>query len=141
VHAMRPAMEIPSFAQPTNLPVEEPSEGNLTCRTCQAAGSYRFERARSYASYQAALVRAIVLLKFERVEPPGAWFAARLAEIAEHEGNALATDLVVPVPLHRQRERGYNQAHLIARPLANRLKLRYQDACLCAFTPGRTSIF
>lgn len=34
-------------------------------------------------------------------------------------------DLVVPVPLHRQRERerGYNQADLIARPLAYRAVL------------------
>ncbi len=38
----------------------------------------------------------------------GAWYAERLA------------DVVVPVPLHRQRERerGYNQAALLSKPLA-----------------------
>jgi predicted amidophosphoribosyltransferase len=40
------------------------------CPECQNRG-YGFDRARSYALYQAGLVRAIVLLKFERVEPPG----------------------------------------------------------------------
>ena len=38
----------------------------------------------------------------------------------------MRADVVVPVPLHRdrQRERGYNQAELIARPLAKRLGLK-----------------
>lgn len=46
--------------------------------------------------------------------------------------------MVVPVPLHRERrrERGYNQAELIARPLADRLKLPLNEICWCA--PGRS---
>ena len=53
----------------------------------------------------------------------GEWFAARLAEVVARGGEAFGADVVVPVPLHpdRQRERGYNQAELIARPLARRL--------------------
>lgn len=40
------------------------------------------------------------------------WFAERLAEIVRSERGRLAADVVVPVPLHgqRQRERGYTQA-------------------------------
>ena len=39
-------------------------------------------------------------------------------------GPAFQADVVVPVPLHRQRERerGYNQAALIAKPLAKLLR-------------------
>jgi predicted amidophosphoribosyltransferase len=61
--------------------------------------------------YEGAVVRAIVLLKFEQIEPPGAWFAERLAELVKAEAEALAAGVVVPVPLHRERERerGYNQ--------------------------------
>jgi len=57
------------------------------------------------------VVRAILLLKFEQIEPLGACFADRLAEITSAEGDAIAADVVVPVPLHREREleRGYNQ--------------------------------
>jgi predicted amidophosphoribosyltransferase len=42
-------------------------------------------------------------------------------------GAAFQADVVVPVWLHHQleRERGYNQAALIARPLAKRLRLPY----------------
>jgi competence protein ComFC len=80
-------------------------------------------------------VRAIVLFKFERIEPLGRWFAGRLAEVARRE--ALTADVVVPVPLHRQRERegGYNQADLIARPLARRLGLPYRAVLLMRTKP------
>ena len=91
------------------------------CAACRVR-TYRFDCARSYAVYDGALVRAIVMLKFERIEPLGAWFADRLAEVVRREAETLAVDIVVPVPLHRERERerGYNQADLIAKPLAKR---------------------
>jgi ComF family protein len=104
------------------------------CPECQNRG-YGFDRARSYALYQAGLVRAIVLLKFERVEPLGGWFAGRLSEVARSQG--LEADIVVPVPLHRQRERerGYNQADLIAKPLARKLGLPYRAVLLVRTKP------
>jgi len=106
----------------------------LVCPECQGR-EYGFDRARSYALYKGALVRAIVLLKFERVEPLGRWFAERLAEVARREG--IAADVVVPVPLHRQRERerGYNQADLVARPLARKLGLPYRAVLLVRTKP------
>ncbi|HVS87737.1 MAG TPA: ComF family protein [Candidatus Acidoferrum sp.] len=96
---------------------------------------YAFDRARSYAAYDGALVRAILLLKFARMEPLGAWFAERLVEVVKSEG--LEADVVVPVPLHRERERerGYNQADLIARPLAKRLKLPHRAVLLVRTRP------
>jgi len=116
-----------------SLGVERATESSV-CPECQTRG-YGFDRARSYALYQAGLVRAIVLLKFERVEPLGRWFAGRLAEVARKE--ALAADIVVPVPLHRQRERerGYNQADLIAKPLAGKLGLPYRAVLLVRTKP------
>jgi ComF family protein len=113
---------------------EERAAEKLICPNCQTR-EYGFDRARSYALYKAGLMRAIVLLKFERVEPLGRWFAARLAEVARRDG--LAADVVVPVPLHRQREpeRGYNQADLIAKPLARRLDLPYRAVLLVRTKP------
>jgi predicted amidophosphoribosyltransferase len=86
------------------------------CRLCRD-GDYAFDRPRSYGLYNDALHHAILLLKYEEVTRLGDWFAARLAEIVAREGEAFRADVVVPVPLHpdRQRERGYNQAELIAR--------------------------
>ena len=103
----------------------------LHCPACQDK-TYAFERARSFAVYEGALVEAILLLKFERMEPLGAWFAERLAEVVRIGGDVLAADVVVPVPLHRQRERerGYNQAALLSKPMAKRLRLPHKAVLL-----------
>src|SRR5260370_22314921 len=94
--------------------------------------TYAFARARSFALYQGSVARAILLLKFEQIEPLGAWFAERLAELVNAEGAALTADVVVPVPLHRQRERerGYNQAALLSMPLAKPLQLPHKAGLL-----------
>ena len=94
--------------------------------------TYGFDCARSFAIYQGPLVRAILLLKFEQIEPLGAWFGERLAEVVENDRDRFAADIIVPVPLHRQRERelGYNQAALISKSLATRLRLPHKALLL-----------
>lgn len=106
------------------------------CRLCRL-DFYAFDRARSFAIYDDALSEAIVLLKYEQVTRLGVWFADRLAEIVRQAPDEWQADIVVPVPLHmeRQRERGYNQAELIARPLAKRLNLRLETALLVRTKP------
>jgi ComF family protein len=103
----------------------------LLCPACKDR-TYAFERARSFAVYEGPVVRAILLLKFEQIEPLGARFAERLAELVNAGGDVLAADVVVPVPLHRQRERerGYNQAALLSKPLAKRLRLPHKAVLL-----------
>jgi competence protein ComFC len=108
----------------------QPEQPQL-CPACQDK-TYAFGRARSFALYEEAVVRAILLLKFEQIEPLGAWFAQRLAELVSSERDILAADVVVPVPLHRERERerGYNQAALLSKPLAKSLRLPHQAVLL-----------
>lgn len=114
---------------------EVPGE-TLRCSACRLE-TYAFGRARSFAIYENAIVRAILLLKFERIEPLAKWFAARLAEIYRENAAILETDVVVPVPLHRDREkeRGYNQAELLSKPLAKLLKLPHQGVLLVRKRP------
>jgi ComF family protein len=114
---------LPGFAKKEGEP--------LLCPACKDR-TYAFERARSFAVYEGAVVRAILLLKFEQIEPLGAWFAERLAELVREEPDFLSADVVVPVPLHRQRERerGFNQAALLSEPLAKKLRLQHQAALL-----------
>jgi ComF family protein len=77
------------------------------------------------------------MLKFDQIQPLGDWFAGRLAELARCEGLAMAADVVVPVPLHRDREkeRGYNQAAVISKPLAKILGLPHKAALLMRTRP------
>jgi ComF family protein len=83
------------------------------------------------------MVRAILLLKFEDIQPLGVLFGRFLEEIVRRGGSDFEADVVVPVPLHRQRERerGYNQATLIAKPLAKRLGLRCKSVLLTRVRP------
>lgn len=106
------------------------------CFECRDA-TYAFQRARSYAFYGDVLKSAIILLKFHAVNPLGGWFARRLESTIRTEFGGVAFDAVVPVPLHpaRLRERGYNQAELIARPLARLLKLRLATFLLVRTKP------
>jgi ComF family protein len=111
-------------------------EQPLLCPACQDH-TYAFERARSFALYEGALVKAIVLLKFEQIQPLAGWFAQRLTEVVGNEKEALAADVVVPVPLHHQREkeRGYNQAALLSKPLAKMLRLPHKAVLLMRTRP------
>jgi len=100
------------------------SAGPAVCLVCRA-DFFSFQRARSYAVYSDVVVSAIQLLKYEEVTRLGEFFGANLAEMALRDAENFAADVVVPVPLHadRQKERGYNQAEMIARPVAKRLGL------------------
>ena len=106
------------------------------CRLCRVP-TYAFERARSLAIYDDALLGAITLMKYEQVTRLGVWFSERLAELVKADGEKFRADIVVPVPLHpdRLRERGYNQAELLARPLARRLKLKLDVSLLVRTKP------
>jgi ComF family protein len=101
------------------------------CRECRERG-FAFDAARSFGVYEGGLARAIVLMKYERIEPLGAWFAKRLVEAARRIPAQFTPDLIVPVPLHRtrQKERGFNQVDLFGRPLARRLGLPYRPVLL-----------
>jgi ComF family protein len=119
------------FASPVAAHAEQP-----LCRLCRA-NFYAFDRARTFAIYNDALSGAILLMKYDEVTRLGNWFADRLAEFVAAEPDSWRADIVVPVPLHisRKRERGYNQAELIARPLANRLGLPFHPRVLVRTKP------
>jgi ComF family protein len=106
------------------------------CRLCRDP-FYAFDRARSFGEYDELLHNAILLLKYEEITRLGNWFAERLAEVYAREAGEFHADVVVPVPLHpdRQRERGYNQAEMIAKPLAKRLGLKQGEYLLMRTKP------
>jgi ComF family protein len=83
------------------------------------------------------MVRAITLLKYRAVTPLAGWFARELVGLIRRDPEALAAEVIVPVPLHpsRLRERGYNQAELIARPLAGALGIPIRSYLLVRTRP------
>ncbi|MBZ5697217.1 MAG: ComF family protein [Acidobacteriia bacterium] len=106
------------------------------CHLCRR-GAYDFDFVRSFGAYTPSMARAILMLKYGEVTPLGSWFANHLVQVVEHNAGAFAADALVPVPLHpsRLRERGYNQAELIARPLARSLGIPFRSYLLVRTRP------
>ena len=121
---------LPELKEDKRFRAREDQPVRTICRSCELI-TYSFDRARSYGLYEGDLVRGIVMLKFERIEPLACWFAQRLAEVTQNQ-QLTSFDAVFPVPLHRkrERERGYNQAELIAQPLAKLLDLPCETSVL-----------
>ena len=92
-----------------------------------------FTRHRSCGAYGGTLKEIILLFKYRKYAPlsrPLARFAD--AAVGPDQGLWAGADLLVPVPLHpsRRRDRGFNQARLLARDLARLRGLRVLDGCL-----------
>jgi ComF family protein len=79
-------------------------------------------KAAAYGAYDDELRELIHLLKYERVESAAKALGGMLAEAIQKLGSMADGVLVVPVPLYRskRRERGFNQAELIARTAVKR---------------------
>lgn len=109
-------------------PVEPEQSG--PCRTCEAhlesAGSdWAFDAARSAGIFEGALRLALHRLKYNGGEslglPLGAYLANRLAVYELFPSEQVGViDSVLAVPMHplRERSRGFNQAALLAAPVA-----------------------
>jgi ComF family protein len=120
------------FVSPVALDVQD----SPLCHICRRS-LYDFDFARSYAAYTPSMAGAIMLLKYQEVTGLAIWFARNLRRTFEqHQGMCLA-DVVVPVPAHasRLRERGYNHAELIAKPLARSLGLPCRSYSLVRTRP------
>lgn len=106
------------------------------CHLCRT-DAYDFDLVRSFGAYTPSMARAILMLKYSEITPLGKWFARYLAKLVEREKAAFEADVLIPVPLHpsRLRERGYNQAELIARPLARMLGIGFKSYLLVRTRP------
>ena len=96
----------------------EGSENEPRCGLCRRIEP-PFVRALAYGSYEGGLRELIHLLKYGRVLPAANVLGRMLWEAIAALEPEIATGVitVIPVPLHRAkfRQRGYNQAELIAR--------------------------
>lgn len=99
------------------------------CRRCRLEKP-AFEGLRSWAIFGGPIRNAIHRLKYQGDIALGEILARSMIHCLE--GLGWAVDLVLPVPLSRARqaERGYNQAALLARPLALASGLRYKPRAL-----------
>lgn len=97
-----------------------PLHGSGRCGYCRR-DAFAFSGARSFGSYDGALRGILQLYKYRGVRPLAGPLGDRLAETLPRLG-AESLDLILPIPLHRKRERqrGFNQAALLAKRLSRR---------------------
>lgn len=113
---------------PADVSVEKRQD--VRCRRCDA--DY-FTAARSVGIYEGALRASVLTLK--REPHVSARLAHLLREVQQRPPLSSATR-VVPVPLHaeRERERGFNQAAIIARVVAKQSRLVLDEWSLARTT-------
>ena len=112
----------PRCGKPLGPYQAKPAKG---CHICRNRPLF-FSRAIGAVRYGGPVREMILKLKFGRVAAAAYPLAELLTGTALRERLSEQVDLVVPVPLSRQREwrRGYNQAELLARRLARGLRLK-----------------
>ena len=135
-----------------------PSEHGVVCRLCAAAadrwGGWAFASARGAGLHKGPLRSALHLLKYRQKEtlglPLGAWLANRC--VVEGLLTEPRYDAVVALPMAAPKEkaRGYNQARLLAQPVAELLgipllpanafqRLRYEGVQMTLSAAGRAA--
>jgi ComF family protein len=99
--------------------VRDDRRRSIRCGQCDEDS---FTAARACGFYEGALRASVLELKRE---PHVAARLARLMFSAQQREPINSADLIIPVPLHpsRERERGFNQAALLARELSRQSKL------------------
>ena len=119
----RCAEALPRLTPPYCLMCAAESEVEL-CRVCAQSGR-RFNGVRAPFRYEGVVRQAILALKYGGIKAAASQLGDMMAEYLVR--NPMPGDLIAPVPMHgsRQRERGYNQAELLARRVAGRCDVRY----------------
>ena len=97
----------------------------IRCSPCQDALP-AFDGIRAPFLYAGAIRQAVLAFKYGGTRAAGPQLGGMLAEYLR--GHPLPGDLTAAVPMHprRQRERGYNQAELLAREVSGRNGLEYR---------------
>ncbi len=99
------------------------------CRTCSETVR-AFDGIRAPFRYEGTIRKAILGLKYGGLKAAGPQLGDLLGNYLKE--NPLPGDIVAPAPMHgrRRRERGYNQAELLARRVASGGKARYEPGLL-----------
>lgn len=108
----------------------------LRCRDCPGVGA-AYARARAWGIYDGPLREAIHALKFGGRRALARPLGALMAGLAAADPGLHSVQAIVPVPLHprRQRERGFNQALLLAAEVGRALGVPVEARVLARGRP------
>lgn len=116
-----------------------PQQVSEVCQVC-ASHRPRFTALRAWAVFDDPVQEALHRLKYRRDIGLGDSLASQMIDFVR--GLGWQIDMIVPIPLgiKRQKERGYNQVALVARPLAIALGLEYAPQVLTRRRETRSQV-
>ncbi len=117
----------------------KPQPGGMLCRDCRENPPH-YSSLRSWGIFDGSLRKVLHRLKYRRDLALGQSLADSM--LPALRGLCWPVDLVLPIPLgkSRHRERGYNQAALIARPLSLSLEIDYSPNTLMRCRETRSQV-
>ena len=94
------------------------------CRDCQRF-SHSFDKGGAVFAYDQVMRKSISMFKYHNRREYARFYAAEMYEHCRHFLNTCNPDVILPVPIHRQkkRQRGFNQAELVAKKLGKLMKV------------------
>jgi ComF family protein len=125
----------PPLCRRCGIPLGSPDALSV-CRRCRVEPP-PYAVARSAALYRGRLRGAIHRFKFEARQEIGPILGQLLADFVRATPPLTAAEIILPVPLHarRLRERGFNQASLLAGKVAEALRLPMVEGALQRTAP------
>ena len=116
---------ISPFKQPFCLNCMAFYSGECQCLTCNEKTVSLY----SFAAYASPIKDIIIQYKFKGITSPAEYFAELLVNQFKSGLSSFDVDVLIPIPLHRSREkvRGYNQATLFAQALSVYLGVEVDD--------------
>ncbi len=113
---------------------------NFPCADCREKPNKHIRRIYAAACYAEAVEVAVKLLKFNDKERLAPVLGELLVAFAQAEMDRDAYDFIVPVPLHkvRERHRGFNQSRALAQEAAPAFPRARIDESLQRIRPTRT---
>ncbi len=116
------------------------SQSNFPCAECRARPNPHIRRVYGPAQFEGAVAMGIKLFKFHGRKRMVVPLVEVLKEYIRREMEPGAYDALIPVPLHRVRERsrGYNQSRLLAQGVLGEFPRAVLDESLYRIRPTRT---
>ena len=129
------AADLPQLPQPACPRCALPTPNGEICGHCLRKPPH-YDATRAAYRYDFPLDKLIQSFKYAHRLALGAYFGQQLSAL----GEGIAGDLIIPLPLHpeRLRERGFNQALELARPVSKAWRLPI-DATSCSRSRNTTA--
>ena len=94
------------------------------CKDCMRY-SHSFDKGMAVFTYNDVMRRSIVMFKYHNRREYAKFYAEEMYEHCRHFIKSAKPDVIIPIPVHRlkKRQRGFNQAELVAKELGKLLKI------------------